>query len=169
MEEINYLLIGVIAVVALCGIRGLTEGFVRTTFRLLLNIIIMLISIFVTPILVRSIFQSFLTEGTDALQQVPLIFVLFIILRFGAKVIVTSADLIAKLPVIRTMNRFLGFFAGVIQGLLIVWAVFIFAEMFHGTSWGTWINSMSQTNPYMKYLYDNNILRSMIMTYVLKQ
>ena len=168
MEEINYLLLGVIVVIALCGIKGLTEGFVRTTFRLFLNIVVMVISIFVTPILVRSIFQSLLIEGADALQQVPLMLVLFIILRFGARVIVSSADLVAKLPVIRTMNRLLGFVAGVVQGLLVVWAVFLFAEIFHSPSWGMWINTMSETNEYVKYLYEHNILKDVVLTYVLK-
>ena len=133
-----------------------------------LNIVVMVISIFVTPILVRSIFQSLLTEGADALQQVPLMLVLFIILRFGARVIVSSADLVAKLPVIRTMNRFLGFVAGVVQGLLIVWGVFLFAEIFHSTSWGMWINTMSETNEYVKYLYEHNILKDVVLKHVLK-
>ena len=168
MEEIDYLLIGIIVVIALCGLRGLSDGFVRTTFRLLLNIVVMLISIFVTPILVRSFFRSFLTQGTDALQQAPMMLILFILLRFGARVIVSSLDLIAKLPVLRTMNRFLGFCTGVIQGLLVVWAVFIFAELFSTTNWGNWINTMSQGNEYVKYLYDNNILKDVILTYVLK-
>ena len=169
MEEVNYLFIGILMVIVLCGLRGLTEGFVRTTFRLLLNIAIMLVSIFVTPILVRNIFHSFLTEGTDALQQVPLVFVIFIALRFGAKIIVNWADLIAKLPVLRMMNRFLGFLAGLIQGLLIVWTIFLFSEIFYATSWGEWIHTMMETNEYVKYLYDNNILRDIIMKYVLKQ
>lgn len=169
MEEVNYLLLGILVIIALCGIKGLSEGFVRTAFRLLLNIVVMLISIFVTPVLVRNIFHSFLTEGTDALQQVPIMFVLYLLLRVGAKALVSSLDLIAKLPVLRTMNRLLGFVAGVAQGLLIVWTVFLFAELFQTTNWGMWIHSMSETNEYVKYLYEHNVLKSIIMTYVLKQ
>ena len=165
MEDANYLLIGIIVIIGLSGLRGLTEGFVRTTFRLLLNIVVLAISIFLTPILVRAFFQSLLTEGADALQQIPLLLVLFALLRFGARMIVTSVDIIAKLPVIRTMNRFLGFITGLIQGLLAVWAVFVLAEFLSATSFGIWINTMSQSNEYVKFLYENNFIRDMIMLY----
>lgn len=161
----NELLIVIIIIIGLSGLRGLTEGFVRTTFRLLLNVIVLAVSIFLTPILIRTFFQNLLNEGADALQQIPMLLVLFILLRFGARIIVSSVDLIAKLPVIRTMNRFLGFFAGIAQGLLVVWAVFILAEFFASTSFGVWINSMSQSNEYVKILYDNNLLRNVIMSY----
>lgn len=161
----NELLIVIIIIIGLSGLRGLTEGFVRTTFRLLLNVIVLAVSIFLTPILIRTFFQNLLNEGADALQQIPMLLVLFILLRFGARIIVSSVDLIAKLPVIRTMNRFLGFFAGIAQGLLVVWAVFILAEFFASTSFGVWINSMSQSNEYVKFLYDNNLLRNVIMSY----
>ena len=113
----NYLLVGIIVIIGLSGLRGLSEGFVRTTFRLFLNLVVLGISIFLTPILVRTFFQSLLLDGTDALQQIPFLLILFALLKFGAKFIVSSVDLIAKLPVIRNLNRLLGFIAGLAQGL----------------------------------------------------
>lgn len=164
-NNMNYLLVGIIVIIGLSGLRGLSEGFVRTTFRLLLNLVVLGISIFLTPILVRTFFQSLLRDGTDALQQIPFLLILFALLKFGAKFIVSSVDLIAKLPVIRNLNRLLGFIAGLAQGLLVVWAVFLAAEFLSTTNFGIWINTTSQMNEYTKFLYDNNLLRDIIVSY----
>lgn len=167
LDLMNYFAICILAIIGLSGLRGLTEGFVRTTFRLALNLIVLGVSIFLTPILVRIFFRSLLVDGAEALRQIPLLLIVFVLLRFGARVLVTSADLIAKLPVIRTMNRFLGFFTGVLQGLLVVWTAFTLADFFPATSFGVWINSGVQSGEYVKLLYDNNPLRDILRLYLM--
>ena len=51
--------------------------------------------------------------------------------------IIFSADIIAKIPIIKGFNKLLGLFAGLIKGLIIVWVGFFVAIIFFGNTIGS--------------------------------
>lgn len=164
----NTLTIIVMIIIGACAIQGLSEGFIRTTFRLVLNIAVLALSIFLTPILLKIVFRNLLQNGTEALNQLFLLIIVFALLRFGVRVIVTSLDIIAKLPILKTLNRLLGFVAGLAQGVVFVWIMFMIASIFSTTTFGIWVETMSSANPYVAALYKNNLVMDAALRYFLK-
>lgn len=164
----NTLTIAVLLIISVCALRGLTEGFIKTTFRLVLNLVVFAISIFITPILLRIIFANFLMNGMEAVSQLLVLVIIFALLRFGAKIIVASLNIIAKLPVLKTLNRLLGVVAGFLQGVAVVWAFFMVAMIFVETEFGQWVYTMCMENPYLTMLYQNNPIIYIVEKYFFK-
>lgn len=164
----NTLLSIVLIIVAVCALRGMTEGFIKTTFRFVLNLVVFAISTFITPILLKIVFANFLMNGMEAVSQLLVLIIIFALLRFGAKIIVASLDVIAKLPVLKSLNRLLGFLAGVLQGAIVVWAVFMVAMIFSETSFGMWVETMCMESSFLQALYQNNPLVYMVEKYIFK-
>lgn len=164
----NILTIIVIAIIGVCAIQGVTEGFVKTAFRLLLNIAVFVLSIFLTPILLRLVIFNIITEGLEASTQWIIVLVVFALLRVGVRFIVTSLDLIAKLPILKSLNKLLGLVTGIVEGVAIVWVVFCVAALLPETPFGMWVESMSASNTFIETLYQNNILLDALNKYIHK-
>lgn len=67
-------------------------------------------------------------------------------------------DRIFELPVLSLINRMGGAVFGGIQGIFIVWFVFLIFALFWNTGWSQQAVSMIQENELTKSLYDNNLL-----------
>ena len=62
---------------------------------------------------------------TDIIISIISIIILFIILIFGMRLLASSINFIAMLPVIRVVNKNLGAFLGAIFGFFVVWGILI--------------------------------------------
>ena len=69
-----------------------------------------------------------------------------------------ALDIVNKIPIIKGINRTLGIFAGLFQGFLIVWLLFLFLALIAGTSLGEVGIQYINENLFLKYLYYNNAL-----------
>ncbi len=49
------------------------------------------------------------------------ILITWVAIKIGLSILITALDIVSKLPVLRTVNEVVGFVAGAIKGLLIVW------------------------------------------------
>lgn len=70
---------------------------------------------------------------------------------------------IAKLPVLGFANKVLGLFAGAANGLLIVWIAFYLVAALCATELGSTITSYIYANEFLTYLYENNLVLSILM------
>lgn len=82
--------------------------------------------------------------------------------------IVTALDLIAKLPVLRGINQLLGLGLGLLQGLIIVWLIFLIITIFSQTNAGRELMQMILESPILCKLYDANILLNFLQNTVSK-
>ncbi len=80
--------------------------------------------------------------------------VLSIILWFALK----SADLIAKIPVIKGFNKFLGTVVGFAQALAITWIFFVVVVIFLGNETGGKLMEEIYRSPVLTFLFNENIL-----------
>lgn len=71
-------------------------------------------------------------------------------------------NLIAKLPLLKQINAAAGLAAGVAEGLLLVWILFVILTMFAGTEFGSEAMSMIAENPLLDFLYKNNMVSKFI-------
>lgn len=70
--------------------------------------------------------------------------------------------LIGKAPGLRTINKWLGIAAGLIEALLITWLVMYIADCFPASALGEFIISNAQADQILEYIYSNNLLETII-------
>ncbi len=90
-------------------------------------------------------------------------FVITLVLAIIALAILCNAlNLLAKLPLLKQINAAAGLAAGVAEGLLLVWILFVILTMFAGTEFGSEAMSMIAENPLLDFLYKNNMVSEFI-------
>lgn len=77
---------------------------------------------------------------------------------------IAALDLIAHLPVLHGVNQILGLFGGLLQGLLIVWIIFLVITVCVSTQPGSELMDMIRESPVLKTIYDSNILLKYLMS-----
>ena len=73
--------------------------------------------------------------------------------------------IVSRIPVIKGVNRVLGLFAGVIYGLLLVWLGFYVVVLGSTGELGQVIVSYIYDNPFLTFLYENNLVIAFILKY----
>ena len=69
-----------------------------------------------------------------------------------------TLDLLAKLPLIRQMNTWLGVAFGAAEGLLVVWVFFTIVTMCAATEFGQNMLGMITENGFLQFLYNKNVI-----------
>ncbi len=76
--------------------------------------------------------------------------------------IIFSADIIARIPIIKGFNKLLGLFAGLVKGLLIIWVGFFVAIIFFGNTIGSQMLTSINSSVLLTMLFNNNLLAKFI-------
>lgn len=109
-------------------------------------------------ILLEMTYQFYKAENkTDAL----ITFLIFIILCLGYKVVcalLLPAKLLSKLPVIQSVDKFLGIAFGVIETLIIIWIADAVLMNYGFGIIGEKLTYYMQENEILNWLYQNNYL-----------
>jgi len=72
--------------------------------------------------------------------------------------IFAALDLFANLPLIRPVNRLLGLAAGLLEAVVIIWIVMAVCALASGTRPGAAALNMIEESPFLRALYDSNLL-----------
>ena len=67
-------------------------------------------------------------------------------------------EFLNKAPVVGGFSRFAGVIFGFLEGILLVWILMFVVSLFTTTEWGEAAVLQIRENPFLLYLYDNNIL-----------
>lgn len=95
---------------------------------------------------------------TDILIESLAVMILFIVIRIVLRVVVTVADLISRLPIIRTVNKTLGGIIGLAEGIIIVWIAAIVVTALGATDIGGNLLEAISSNEILNFIYNNNLL-----------
>ncbi len=87
----------------------------------------------------------------------------FIIVWIALKMLMTTLDVLTRLPVIKEINQTVGAVLGFAEGLMIVWLLFVAAEIFSTTAFGMSVQTQINGNPILKFISDCNIIWQLIM------
>lgn len=82
----------------------------------------------------------------------------FVLVTAALGMLARFLDIIAKLPGIGGVNHIGGLAVGLVEGLLVVWIMFYAIALCQGSEWGVELMESIQKDPFLKFLYDNNIL-----------
>ena len=158
----NGLLMIVIAILAAFSLGGMMTGFVKTIFRLAINILAWVIGIMITPHISSFLFKDILSGNGQLVNHITIFVIIFVLLNIAFLIISKSLDIITKLPILKTMNRFLGFLTGFIEGILVLWIMFAIFWAIKETSFGESMQLMINQNSFLSFLYQNNLVLHII-------
>lgn len=77
-------------------------------------------------------------------------------------ILCNALNVLAKLPILRQINEAAGAVAGVAEGVLLVWILFVILTMFATSSFGSSSLALIAENPVLDFLYKNNLVSSYI-------
>ncbi len=66
------------------------------------------------------------------------------------------------LPGLNAVNKIGGLLIGLVEGIVIVWALCGFVSVFAATGWGATIIGHIQENPILRYFYEHNLISTVI-------
>ena len=107
-------------VIAICAIRGFKKGLVNTVGSILASLLSIIFVYLLNTWALESVLLVLLTDRMLLIVRVLLCIVLYVVLFFVLKAIVLSLRVLTKLPVIRGLNKLLGFVCGIAHGLVLV-------------------------------------------------
>lgn len=87
----------------------------------------------------------------------------FILVSIALRMLATTLDVLMHLPVLKEINQTVGAVLGFAEGLIIVWLLFLVAEMLATTAFGISVHEQINGNPILKFISDYNILLQLIM------
>lgn len=85
-------------------------------------------------------------------------FVTFILAAVGIALLCFVLDLLSKLPVLHQINTIAGVAVGALEGLVILWIVFIVITMLGSTGFGQNCLAMINESKILSFLYNSNVL-----------
>lgn len=99
---------------------------------------------------------------THVLASVLAFVIILVAVRIILGIIAGALDLVAKLPVVNTLNHLGGGLVGLAYGLIVVWIAFVIVALFIGTNTGSYIYSNISENHILTLLYNYNPLMRFI-------
>lgn len=99
---------------------------------------------------------------TNMVLNVICSIVLFLVVYIGIRLIMGWLDLLAKLPILSGMNQIAGAVLGGIQGLLLIWVLFLVVTVCSTTVWGRAVLDQIEATPWLMCLYQNNIFNWLV-------
>ena len=77
--------------------------------------------------------------------------------------IMLMLDIVTALPVLKGLNRLMGFLLGSIQGIGVVWLLFLVLTVLGSSELGGKLLMMVSESPVLSFLYDNNIFLRILL------
>jgi competence protein ComGC len=111
-------------------------------------------------------FSEYIAKSlTDILMSSLAMMILFIAIRILLRVIITVANLITRLPIIRTVNKTLGGIIGLAEGIIVIWIAAIVVTALGATAMGSNILEAISSNEILNFIYNNNLLLNLMQTF----
>lgn len=118
------------------------------------------LSVLGVAVVMRAI-ESYSKHNTNDIVQAVVFFIALAILSQILRLIFGSVKLLTRLPVIHGINSFIGMVAGIAEGVLVVWAVFIVIAKYdiagRSAQWlmmienDAYLSILSQLNPFARF------------------
>lgn len=94
----------------------------------------------------------------DWILQGIVFFVTYFLCSIVLRLAVGLLDVVARLPVIKGVNRALGAVAGLLQGLLLVWLLLFFVAIAYTSPFGQTLLAYIRESTVLSWLYQHNII-----------
>ncbi|NLP16673.1 MAG: CvpA family protein [Clostridiales bacterium] len=108
--------------------------------------------------------KSYIISHVTGIVINALAFVItFVIVFIGLWILSIALNIISKLPILNQLNKIAGLLVGGLQGVIVVWLLFILITVFGGTELGKTAFEQIKDNAILSFLYDKNIFLNIVM------
>lgn len=87
----------------------------------------------------------------------------FVVVAVGMAVLCFVLDALSKLPVIHQLNAIAGIAFGALEGLVVLWLLFIIITMLGSTGFGQAALTMISESEILSFLYDHNFISKIVI------
>lgn len=92
-------------------------------------------------------------------------FIAFIFASLLVHIISQLLGIVSHIPILKGINRTLGLAAGGIYSLFIIWIAFYIVALSSTAEWGAAVIMYIYQNPFLTYLYENNVIVTLLLHY----
>ena len=107
---------------------------------------------------IKDVKEYVAVQVTDTAYTAGVFLVLLIIVYIAVKIAITMLDFVAKLPLIKEVNKLGGLIIGLVYGLTIIWAACLVLTMFSSKPWAQDIFAQINDNQLLSFIYNNNLI-----------
>jgi len=151
--EVNILLI-IAGLILLCNVvDGYKKGMVKSIVSL-----ISLIILCVIVALIGNGLRKYTNGDYASLVVIVLLLCIVAIANHMLSVVLFSAKLISKLPVIHSVDKLLGIVFGILKTVFFVWTIYTLASIFELGKFETYITQYTNNSQILMWFYENNYL-----------
>ncbi|MBQ8815353.1 MAG: CvpA family protein [Lachnospiraceae bacterium] len=118
---------------------------------------------------VENFIQYLSTTVTSLIIQAISLLLTLLISIIGLHLLMRVTDLVAKLPVINSLNNLGGAIAGLITGYLIIQILFLAITTFSGTEWGMALMQQINESSILTFLYNSSAMIKMVFAELAKR
>ena len=108
------------------------------------------------------VIESILGKNLIGFLVSGIILLVILLARKLLRIIFCSLGLIAKLPLLNGLNKFLGFLAGIIEATVVIWVGFAVISCLNIPVNGQPLVTLITTNRFLDFLYRHNMLYNFI-------
>lgn len=151
--EVNVLLI-IAGLILLCNVAdGYKKGMVKSVVSL-----ISLIVLCVIVALVGNGLRKYTNGDYASLVVIVLLLCIVAIANHMLSMVLFSAKLISKLPVIHSVDKLLGVVFGILKTVFMVWTIYALASMFELGQFEAYLTRYTNDSKVLLWFYENNYL-----------
>lgn len=115
-----------LVLIAVCAVRGMKKGFVGTLGGVLASLLAIVFVYLLNTWALESLVWTLFADHMIVVVRIILCIVLYVVIYFVLQAIIMSLRILTKIPIIRGLNKLLGFVTGAAYGLLLVGIIFAF-------------------------------------------
>ena len=144
-------------------IHGYKKGMIEEIVSLI-SLIVAVVIVFLFGVAVTGYLDKEMNHMILAIIFILVIGFVFKLLSF----LFMSLKIISELPIIKVVNKIAGILVGACEGILFIWIGFLVLNYFEVGTISEYVTSSALSNPFMKVLYENNILEQLIQMFITK-
>ncbi len=111
--------------------------------------------------------KSYIIDQVTGIVINALAFILtFVVVFVGLWIVGISLRIISKLPILNSINRTAGLLVGGLQGLIVVWILFIILTIFSSSDIGKSAFLQIEGSGILSYIYNKNLFLNIVMSAV---
>lgn len=149
----NFTLIIVLVIVVLTTVHGSKKGLAKE----ISNVISWGVTLFVMSLIIM-LYTSLNTSETKNSIYTVIIFIAVIFIYGIVKIFLRTAKILSKLPIFKFLDKILGFFVGIAEGILLVWLLYILNEGGLFGEFGEIIKMDTAKSEILSTIYEYNYL-----------
>lgn len=155
--EINILLLSVLAFMIFKIYDGYHKGMVKEIISF-----ISLIFLCLVVVLAANGLNSYYDGEIANVIVMVLLWAVLGIVHHLINVVVIPAKMIAKLPIVKSVDKLLGIVVGILETVLILWTIYTFTMMMDLGAIGEFVLQCTAESPILTWLYEHNQLAGWI-------